>query len=80
MFLDFSSPFSHSKSFLDAVNWDRESLHDVFEVLKFWSTFVDLLVNISTLLDLKRVKKRQKSLKNSTFSHISAILASSRPF
>ena len=34
---------------LDAINWDRESLHDVFEVLKFWSTLVDLLGNISTL-------------------------------
>ena len=64
---------SKSHAVLDAINWDRESLDDVFEDLKFWSTFVDLLVNISVLLDLKSIKKRQKSLKNSTFCHIWAI-------
>ena len=65
---------------LDAINRYRESLYDVFEVLIFWSTFVDLLVNISTLLGLKRVKKRQKSHKNSTFSQIFSILTSSEVF
>ena len=60
--------FSELYAILDAINWSREILYDVFEVLKFWSTFVDLLVNISILLDLKRVKKRQKSLKISLFA------------
>ena len=54
------SYFSKSYAVLDAINWDRETLDDVFEDLKFWSTFVDLLVNISILLHLKRVKKTLK--------------------
>ena len=47
--------FSKSYAILDAINCGRETLDDVFEDLKFWSTFVDLLVNISILLDLRRV-------------------------
>ena len=42
---------------LDAISWDIESLYDVFEVLKFWSTLVDLLGNISTLFGERLVEK-----------------------
>ena len=42
---------------LDAISWDIERLYDVFEVLKFWSTLVDLLGNISTLFGERLVEK-----------------------
>ena len=53
---------------LDAISWDIESLYDVFEVLKFWSTLVDLLGNISTLFGERLVKKWVKMGKNANFS------------
>ena len=52
---------------LDAISWDIESLYDVFEVLKFWSTLVDLLGNISTLFGERLVEKWVKMGKNVTF-------------
>ena len=67
---------------LDAISWDIESLYDVFEVLKFWSTLVDLLGNISTLFGERLVKKWVKMGKNVTFLEKNSIYAStgsSRP-
>ena len=33
----YVSSFKEFESVSEAINWDRESLYDVFEVLKFWS-------------------------------------------
>ena len=33
----YVSSFKEFYSVLEAISWDRESLYNVFEVLKFWS-------------------------------------------
>ena len=33
----YVSSFKEFESVSEAINWDRESLYDFFEVLKFWS-------------------------------------------
>ena len=76
------SSFKKFKSVLEAINWDRDSLHVVLTFFKIWSTFVDLLGNISTLFDERLVKKCVKMGKNVTFLDKNSIYAStgsSRP-
>ena len=39
---------------LDAINWDRLRLYTICEILKIWSTCVDLLGNISTCFGVRK--------------------------
>ena len=49
---------------LDAINYNLESLYDVLTYLKFWSTLVDLLVNILDHFGWIKVKIWVKKVKN----------------
>ena len=52
---------------LDAINWDRVRLHVDWEFSKIWSTFVDLLGNISTCFGVRKCENRPKSVKKHIF-------------